>query len=138
MKKLVRKIRETARDESGQSMVEVAIAIPLLLLVLCGIIDFGWIYSNQYKVEYAAYNGARFASINAGNYSTDSDFEDAIRERVAENLPGGDESCVEVELDWDSRQATIEVKYPVKTLTFVASTIFGKNYEVNTTDVATY
>ena len=138
LKEICNRIKNRIADEQGQSMVETALVLPLLLLVLCGIIDFGWIYSNQYKVEYAAYNGARFASMNASNYTTDELFELAIRVRVAQNLKDGDKDHVEVELDWDSREATITIDYPVKTLTFVASTIFGRTYTVRTTDVATY
>ena len=47
------------KSEKGQSIVEFALVLPLLLTLLCGVIDFGWIYSNQYRVENASYAGAR-------------------------------------------------------------------------------
>ena len=38
--------------------------MPLLLTLLCGVIDFGWIYSNQYRVENASYAGAGNVNTN--------------------------------------------------------------------------
>jgi len=31
------------KNEKGQAFVEFAIVLPLLLMILCGIIDYGWI-----------------------------------------------------------------------------------------------
>ena len=54
--------------KKGQSIVEFALVLPLLLTLLCGVIDFGWIYSNQYRVENASYAGARYASLYISDY----------------------------------------------------------------------
>lgn len=35
------------RKEDGQAMVEFALILPIFLLILCGIIDFGWLFYNQ-------------------------------------------------------------------------------------------
>ena len=40
-------LRRILKNEKGQSIVEFALVVPILLTLLCGIIDFGWIYSNQ-------------------------------------------------------------------------------------------
>ena len=77
----------TAREESGQAVVEFALAFPLLLLILCGILDFGWIYMNQYRIEYAAFTGARYAGIHA----PDSDDDEALDLAVETLLPCLDE-----------------------------------------------
>lgn len=60
---LIRGLRRAGR--SGQSMVEFALTLPLLLLVLCGIVDFGWLFSNKLMLDYCAREGARYGSINA-------------------------------------------------------------------------
>jgi hypothetical protein len=52
------------KSEKGQSIVEFALVLPLLLTLLCGVIDFGWIYSNQYRVENASYAGAGNVNTN--------------------------------------------------------------------------
>jgi hypothetical protein len=49
-------------DERGQSLVEMALVLPLLLLLLAGIIDFGRAYNNYIIITNAAREGARFAS----------------------------------------------------------------------------
>lgn len=60
------------RAEEGQSVVEAALVIPLFILILCGILDFGWILSNQLKIDNCAREGARYASIqsSAANLTT--------------------------------------------------------------------
>jgi Flp pilus assembly protein TadG len=50
-----------ARDERGQSAVEVALLIPLLLLIVLGLIDL----SRAYGVKTAATNAAREAALYA-------------------------------------------------------------------------
>lgn len=60
MTKLLKKIRE----ESGQAMVEMAICLPILLLLVLGILDFGWIFYHQINVENASREGARYAIVN--------------------------------------------------------------------------
>lgn len=62
-------LRRILKNEKGQSIVEFALVVPILLTLLCGIIDFGWIYSNQYKVENASYAGARYASLYVSDYN---------------------------------------------------------------------
>ena len=52
------------KSEKGQAIVEFALVLPLLLTLLCGVIDFGWIYSNQYSVENASYAGAGNVNTN--------------------------------------------------------------------------
>ena len=32
------------KREKGQSIVEFALVLPLILLIVCGIIDFGWLF----------------------------------------------------------------------------------------------
>jgi Flp pilus assembly protein TadG len=59
--------RTQLRDERGQSLVELALILPLVLLVVLGIMDFGkafnyWITENQIASE-----GARRAAVNIGS-----------------------------------------------------------------------
>jgi Flp pilus assembly protein TadG len=54
-------------------MVEFALVLPLLLLLLCGIIDFGWIFGNQLMADNACREAARFTAIHYYDSSTDDD-----------------------------------------------------------------
>jgi len=55
------------KKENGQSIVEFAIVLPLLLLIICAIIDFGWLFFNQLSLQNTVREGARYGAVNAGN-----------------------------------------------------------------------
>jgi Flp pilus assembly protein TadG len=52
------------RNRKGQSMVEFALVLPLLLLLLGGIVDFGHAFYQYSSIENAARDVARGVSIN--------------------------------------------------------------------------
>lgn len=118
-------------------MVEFALLLPLLLLILCGIIDFGWIFSNQYRIDNAAGTGARYAALSSTD-GVSSSIIDTVVNVTAANLPDGDPSHVSVTVDPYSEQITVSVDYPVKTLTFVASTIYGNTFNAHSSAIAAY
>ena len=47
------------RDDRGAVMVEFAIVLPVLMLILLGIIEFGRAYNAQVSIQAAAREGAR-------------------------------------------------------------------------------
>ena len=49
----------TKRDDRGAAMVEFAIVLPVLMLILLGIIEFGRAYNAQVSIQAAAREGAR-------------------------------------------------------------------------------
>lgn len=52
------------REEDGQGIVEFAIAIPLVLFVLLGILEFGWLFNAKITLTSAAREGARVAVVS--------------------------------------------------------------------------
>jgi hypothetical protein len=48
--------------ERGASLVEFAVLLPLLVLLLIGIVEFGWLYSQNIDVRHGAREGARLAA----------------------------------------------------------------------------
>jgi Flp pilus assembly protein TadG len=54
------------RDERGIALVEFALALPLLVLICLGTIDFGRAYTTWNTVKNAAREGAAFAQSNPG------------------------------------------------------------------------
>jgi hypothetical protein len=55
------------RRREGQSIVEFAIVLPIFMLILCAILDFGVVLYSQMTVINAAREGARAATLMAGN-----------------------------------------------------------------------
>lgn len=51
------------RSEKGQSMVETALILPLILILLFGIVDFGRIFHAYLTLDHAGREAARLASI---------------------------------------------------------------------------
>lgn len=54
------------KSEKGQAMLEFALILPILLALVCGIIDFGWIFYHQSELNNCAREGARYAIVNTG------------------------------------------------------------------------
>ena len=67
MKKLLK------RNESGQSFVEFALILPLLLGLVCGIIDFAWFAYNQLALNNVCREVIRYAIVNTPDASVDDD-----------------------------------------------------------------
>lgn len=66
-------------NESGQSLVEFAIILPILLLLIMGIIEFGLIMNSYLTIQNASREGARIGIVGAA----DSD----IRNRIISDSP---------------------------------------------------
>jgi Flp pilus assembly protein TadG len=61
-----RRRRLGSRRREGQSLVEFAVVLPIFLLILCAILDFGVLLYSQMTVINAAREGARAATLMAG------------------------------------------------------------------------
>ena len=57
-------LRRLRRSESGAEVIEFALTLPLLLLVVLGIIEFGFVFQQYEVVTNAAREGARIASLS--------------------------------------------------------------------------
>jgi hypothetical protein len=57
----LRQLLRRGRGQEGAAAVEFAILLPLLLLLLAGLIDFGWLFYWNHTVTNASRAGARYA-----------------------------------------------------------------------------
>jgi Flp pilus assembly protein TadG len=73
------------RSERGAALVEFALCVPLLLVVIAGIVDFGFVFQRYEVITNAAREGARLASLPqyAGN---DALIIGRVREFVRQGL----------------------------------------------------
>ncbi|MBQ7740250.1 MAG: pilus assembly protein [Eubacterium sp.] len=51
------------KSEKGQAIVEFAMVFPLFIILVMGIIDFGWLFYNYISLSNAARNAARIACV---------------------------------------------------------------------------
>lgn len=58
--KILLKLKSSQR---GQSLVEFALVLPMLLLLVLGVLEFGWILKAEIAVSAAAREGARYAAV---------------------------------------------------------------------------
>ena len=54
-------------DEAGASTVEFAMVVPILLMLIFGIVQFGLTFGNHLAITHAAREGARLAAVGAFN-----------------------------------------------------------------------
>lgn len=64
--------RDRGPDERGASLVEFAVLAPLLLILVLGIVEFGWLFGQNNSVRHAAGEATRAASVNGGSTITSS------------------------------------------------------------------
>jgi hypothetical protein len=55
-------MRQSDEEQRGQSLAELALVLPLLLMILVGMVEVGWAMRAQLTVTTACREGARFAS----------------------------------------------------------------------------
>ena len=109
--------RTSTTSERGVALLEVALTLPILLLVAVGIFEFGRAYQTWQILTNAAREGARVAVLPGID-------DDAVEERVQQYLAAGlldaaDEADVTIDRDTEidigddtASASTVEVEYP--------------------------
>lgn len=73
------RIKKDIQEEKGQSLVEFALILPVLIILIFGMIEFGWLLNAKITLNSAVREGARVgAVINA----TDTERETKVMEAV--------------------------------------------------------
>ncbi|MEW6726174.1 TadE/TadG family type IV pilus assembly protein [Desulforudis sp. 1088] len=123
-------MRSLWRGEKGQSLVEFALILPLLLLLLFGTIEFGRVFSASLVITNAAREGARLGAVG----KTDAQITQSVKDMCSPPLDGG-------ALDIEVRPAegvrapggevTVTVGYGVSLVTPVLSGIAPNPFPLN-------
>lgn len=135
---MIKRFFEKSKREDGQAMVEFALILPIFLLILCGIIDFGWLFYNQLSLNNACREGARYAVVNTAenadtlaiinhieNSATTVFANDGVDITVTYSSPG----------DPTSGDVTVSMEAEISFFTPVLSTIYGKEKTITSTVV---
>ena len=76
-------LQKRRRGERGAALVEFALAVPLLLVVIAGIVDFGFAFQRYEVITNAAREGARMATLPG---YTDTAVDSYVRQYVQKGL----------------------------------------------------
>ena len=72
-------MKSVTRQEKGQSLVEFALLLPVFLLILVGIAEFGRAWMIKNMLTGAAREGARFAAVQPSyNFTDIRDYVDSV------------------------------------------------------------
>jgi Flp pilus assembly protein TadG len=79
------RVRGRLADRSGQALVEFALVVPLILVIVLGIVDFGRAYNYKNDVTSLANQAARLAEVNACSQCTSGQMIDEYIESTADS-----------------------------------------------------
>ena len=84
------------RKERAQSLVELAFAMPIFLVLVMGIIDFSWGLQSWISVTNAAREGARYGAVHCAS----GDYTDAeVEQKAVDKASGLDTSKLTATVD---------------------------------------
>ncbi len=75
-KNLIRRPRNVTRRKRAAAVVEFAVVLPLLLTILFGIIEYGWVFMVRQSLQTAAREGCRLAVLQT---ATDPAIETRVK-----------------------------------------------------------
>ena len=93
-------LRRRCRSERGAELIELALVLPLLLMVFAGIVDFALMFQRYITISNAAREGARIAVLPG---YTEEDVITRVEQYLGEDIGdnGGDDPLVPVSIDPD-------------------------------------
>ncbi len=91
---MLKEFLKPAKQEKGQALVELAFVLPILLILVFGIIEFGNIYYTNLTLNNASREGARTGAIRATQH--DVNLEGEIRQIIKTRVPSLDYNEVQV------------------------------------------
>lgn len=121
------------KKEDGQDMVEFALVLPIFLLLVMGIIDFGWLFYNYISVENSARNAARIACVEYVDCCYDKQEQEVVDRELTYQKSG--EEYVYVDKNHTGDELTTQEKDIVST---VQNTLPGSVKDVTIDIVYTY
>ena len=102
------------KDEGGQSLVEYALVLPILLLLFLGIMEFGILVFNYNTIANAAREGARYGIVH---WREPDKGETGIREAALALTSGLDQDELDIVLEWPVGAVRVRVDYKAQLIT---------------------
>lgn len=124
-----------AKDETAQSMVELALVLPVLLLILFGIVEFGRIFHSYMVIANAARVGARVGAIK----NSDSQIVSAVEGAVQPSSLDLNSLTINITPNQSNRSSgdslTVEVDYEVDLFVPVITNLLPDPFPISSTMV---
>jgi Flp pilus assembly protein TadG len=106
------KTQISLRDQRGQTAVEFALVLPLLMLILLAILQFGILFRDYLAVTDAVRAGARKAAVSRSAPSPNTACETAVK-NAAGDLNVADDLLVTCTSTWNAGEdVTVLATYP--------------------------
>ena len=136
-------LRRIKGDEGGQSIVELAVVLPLTLLIIMGALTLGLLIMSKMIVISSATQGARYGAMVLTN---DEDYGELsltekyslIEERVYASASAGiSKDDLDIKISEDDTDLTVKVDYTYKYFFLFSEEIFGDITEFKITHSCT-
>jgi Flp pilus assembly protein TadG len=118
------------KDQRGQALIETALILPIFLLILVGILDFGRLTYSYAHLHMAAQETVRLGGL--GEKDT------AISTFARQYVHLGDNTKLQVEITpldtvrHSGDYVTVKLRYPFQFLTPLISKLFPSEYKIET------
>ncbi|MFA5635232.1 MAG: TadE family protein [Anaerovoracaceae bacterium] len=122
------------RSESGQALVEMAVVLPIIIALLCGTMEFGWMCFNQINIANMAREGAREGII----YSAGSVDLNSLTTEMVEKAPDSIKDKLTVNMYFSNvsnpreGDVIVNIAYRASAITPILGIVTSRNeYELN-------
>ncbi len=123
----MRPVRKVIKEKRGQALVELALVLPLLILLIIGMMEFGRVFHSYLLITNAAREGARLGVIEPTNTGA---ITGTVTTQLAAALAAGPaDYSVTVTYPYitypfsDTEQVRVEVSYRFRPVTLLLSRI---------------
>ncbi|MCT4595107.1 MAG: pilus assembly protein [Anaeromicrobium sp.] len=116
------------KSEKGQSLVEFALVLPLLLILICATFDFGRVMYTYMHLNLIAQESVRMGGLGESDLG--------ITTFAQDNLRIGDVDLLQIQISPNESQrqsgdyVTVTLQYPVAYVTPFLATLFPSPYQV--------
>jgi Flp pilus assembly protein TadG len=119
------KWKRIAKEEKGQSLVEFALLLPVLMLIILGIIEFGFMFNAKITLNSAAREGARVYAVSKDEAEVNQAVNDTL------GYLGSGDSIVKTYKDLDAtsgiKMASVTITKEVDFLTNFFDALLGES-----------
>ena len=127
-------LRRKFRAQEGQTLVEFALVVPLLLLIVFGIIQFGVAFNDYLSLTDGVRAGARKAAVSRHEYDPVAATKGAVRKAASDLDVSEDTLRIEVQSSWrHGEDVVVKATYPFE-ISLLGNVVHSGRLESKTTE----